>query len=490
VTRETAFRLRAAIVLLIASAALAGCASRVSVTKVRLSERECLARAMYFESNRSSDAGMLAVGTVVMNRLKSGKYGSTICEVVGAPRQFAPGVLTRPMNDRGAPRARKVADAVLAGRRHKGVQNAEFFHTAGYKFPYRNMRYVLVAGGNAFYDKRQPPKSWWGGEGRWGPPPAPTERIDGGEVMVASVEVEDDAAQPAAPKRSYEAQTAAVETRVAVAEAPRVRPGSSGGIPIFEPPPSDRALPARRPAPTVVASLDQPVPANRAEARSSVREDNGLREEDRWRDQELAEESGRKPASEGDWRERRDTAIESAPLPVIERAPEPRPVRPSRVARGPESYGGGYEASAPKPSRNVQTAARSPESYGGGYDASEPKPSRSVQVASRAPETYGGGRDAPEAKPSRSVQVAARAPRTVDVRRQPVEADPAALGWRTGPQPVRTESDDGVSGDAGGYQPLSQAASEDHRPAERRAPARAKRSYGGVELGDVGFGYR
>ena len=29
-----------------------------------------------------------------------------------------------------------------------------FFHTAGYSFPYRNMHYVVVAGGNAFYQKR------------------------------------------------------------------------------------------------------------------------------------------------------------------------------------------------------------------------------------------------------------------------------------------------------------------------------------------------
>jgi spore germination cell wall hydrolase CwlJ-like protein len=28
-----------------------------------------------------------------------------------------------------------------------------FFHQAGLRFPYRNMRYVLVAGGNTFYYK-------------------------------------------------------------------------------------------------------------------------------------------------------------------------------------------------------------------------------------------------------------------------------------------------------------------------------------------------
>src|SRR5690349_13737284 len=66
-----------------------------------LSDKECLARAMYFESNRSSDDGMLAVGTVVMNRLESGKYPRTVCGVVGQPGQFASGVLDRPMSGLG-----------------------------------------------------------------------------------------------------------------------------------------------------------------------------------------------------------------------------------------------------------------------------------------------------------------------------------------------------------------------------------------------------
>ncbi len=30
----------------------------------------------------------------------------------------------------------------------------KFFHTEGYSFPYTHMHYVLVAGGNAFYEKR------------------------------------------------------------------------------------------------------------------------------------------------------------------------------------------------------------------------------------------------------------------------------------------------------------------------------------------------
>lgn len=144
-----------------------GCSSnRLSMGKVRsyhrakpvahaLTERECLMRAMYFESNRSSHEGMIAVGTVVMNRVNSSAYPRTICGVVGQRKQFAPGVLTRPMTERASvARVREAADAVLRGKRDKRVKNAMFFHTVGYSFPYRNMYYVRIAGGNAFYEKR------------------------------------------------------------------------------------------------------------------------------------------------------------------------------------------------------------------------------------------------------------------------------------------------------------------------------------------------
>jgi hypothetical protein len=126
--------------------------------RVQLTERECMARVMYFESNRSSDDGMLAVGTVVMNRLQSPKYPRSVCGVIGQPNQFADGALTNPVNQRSQSwtKALRMADTVLSGERHAGVGRAEFFHTAGYTFPYRNMHYVALAGGNAFYERRTP----------------------------------------------------------------------------------------------------------------------------------------------------------------------------------------------------------------------------------------------------------------------------------------------------------------------------------------------
>ena len=145
------FRALALATVVAGAAFLGGCAfSPFSL----LSPAQCMTRVMYFESNRSSAEGMLAVGTVVMNRVHDPKFPSTVCGVVGQRNQFADGVLWKPLREgKSLALARQVAERVLAGARHPGVRNAKFFHTEGYSFPYTNMHYVLVAGGNAFYEK-------------------------------------------------------------------------------------------------------------------------------------------------------------------------------------------------------------------------------------------------------------------------------------------------------------------------------------------------
>lgn len=121
----------------------------------RHSDLDCMTRAMYFESNRSSRDGMIAVGSVVMNRVQSGQFPNSICGVVGQKGQFAPGIMSRKMGDRSMPLVSEAARSVLRGERHPLIADAQFFHTAGHSFPYDNMHYVLVTGGNAFYEKRR-----------------------------------------------------------------------------------------------------------------------------------------------------------------------------------------------------------------------------------------------------------------------------------------------------------------------------------------------
>lgn len=130
----------------------------LALAKADPREKECLVRAMYFESNRSSETGLLSVGTVVMNRVESPRYPETICGVVGAPRQFAAGVLTRPMAARDLPKVEAVAEDILNGRRNEAIGAAKHFHMAGMRFSYPNMHYVQVAGGNAFYLKGERPE--------------------------------------------------------------------------------------------------------------------------------------------------------------------------------------------------------------------------------------------------------------------------------------------------------------------------------------------
>ncbi|MTH66196.1 cell wall hydrolase [Paracoccus shanxieyensis] len=141
---------RLALCLALAASTLTGCG-----VGSRHSELECMERAMYFESNRSSRDGMVAVGSVVMNRVQSGQYPRSVCGVVGQKNQFAPGVMRKKMNDRSVPMVREAARSVMRGERHPLIGNAMFFHVASARFPYDNMHYVLTTGGNAFYEKRK-----------------------------------------------------------------------------------------------------------------------------------------------------------------------------------------------------------------------------------------------------------------------------------------------------------------------------------------------
>jgi len=49
---------------------------------------------------------MIAVGSVVMNRVQSDAFPDTVCGVVSQKNQFAPGVMTKEMNSRSVPLAR------------------------------------------------------------------------------------------------------------------------------------------------------------------------------------------------------------------------------------------------------------------------------------------------------------------------------------------------------------------------------------------------
>lgn len=62
-----------------------------TLDKIKLSEKEftCLARNIYFEAGVESTEGKIAVAQVTFNRLATGRWGKTVCEVVYAKNQFS-----------------------------------------------------------------------------------------------------------------------------------------------------------------------------------------------------------------------------------------------------------------------------------------------------------------------------------------------------------------------------------------------------------------
>jgi spore germination cell wall hydrolase CwlJ-like protein len=52
-------------------------------------EQDCLAKAVYFESRGEPIQGQLAVAQVVMNRAASGRYPTSLCEVITQKAQFS-----------------------------------------------------------------------------------------------------------------------------------------------------------------------------------------------------------------------------------------------------------------------------------------------------------------------------------------------------------------------------------------------------------------
>ncbi len=50
----------------------------------------CLATTVYLEARDQSELGQRAVAEVALRRQESGRWGKSVCEVVTAPKQFAP----------------------------------------------------------------------------------------------------------------------------------------------------------------------------------------------------------------------------------------------------------------------------------------------------------------------------------------------------------------------------------------------------------------
>lgn len=83
---------------------------------IRSQQLFCLATAVYSEARGEPLAGQIAVAHVVLNRVNSGKYPSSICQVVYQPDQFTDIKQSKPkINSKSWHRSVDVAASCLSG---------------------------------------------------------------------------------------------------------------------------------------------------------------------------------------------------------------------------------------------------------------------------------------------------------------------------------------------------------------------------------------
>jgi N-acetylmuramoyl-L-alanine amidase len=113
----------------------------------------CLAGAIYFESKGEPLAGQLAVANVILNRMKSGRYPSTVCGVVKQPGQFGfvrGGQIPAIDTGRAAYKtAVAVAKVALTDAWDAPVEGAMYFN--GVRAPRPGGKRIASIGGHAFY---------------------------------------------------------------------------------------------------------------------------------------------------------------------------------------------------------------------------------------------------------------------------------------------------------------------------------------------------
>lgn len=117
---------------------------------------QCLASAVYFESRGEPLDGQLAVAEVILNRVKSGRFRATICDVVKQPSQFSfvrRGVIPEPKRETAAwQRAVAIAHIALNDLADVTGENSLFLH-AKYVNPGwgRPARRLARIGNHIFY---------------------------------------------------------------------------------------------------------------------------------------------------------------------------------------------------------------------------------------------------------------------------------------------------------------------------------------------------
>jgi spore germination cell wall hydrolase CwlJ-like protein len=100
---------------------------RIRYTK---NDLDCLTKNIYYEAGVEDSRGKFAVGQVTLNRLKTGFWGKSICNVVYSKAQFSWTLKKKlPKPNAGVwAESEDIARKVLTGHRIRGLQKSLYYH--------------------------------------------------------------------------------------------------------------------------------------------------------------------------------------------------------------------------------------------------------------------------------------------------------------------------------------------------------------------------
>ena len=125
---------------------------------VNREDQNCMALAMYWEARGEGERGMLAVGSVILNRVEDTRFPDDVCAVVyqggeTPPCQFSwwcDGKSDRPRNAKAWSTSMTLAERLLATRPRDPTDGALFFHSTAVRSPWRRQRTAQI-GNHIFY---------------------------------------------------------------------------------------------------------------------------------------------------------------------------------------------------------------------------------------------------------------------------------------------------------------------------------------------------
>ena len=103
------------------------------ITHFDAEDRDYMIRTIVFEADGEPEEGKIAVAYVILNRVKSGGWGTSIKDVVTSPWQFEPWMTKREAMEKLSPEdpsyrnAAQIADAVFAGQMPDPTAGATYF---------------------------------------------------------------------------------------------------------------------------------------------------------------------------------------------------------------------------------------------------------------------------------------------------------------------------------------------------------------------------